>query len=100
MARTRAVNDKDLIDKILGTVEVGRLGREEVYGEGGFLKQLTGRLLGRILEAEMDEHLGYERKSNAGDNSGDSQNGHSDKTVLTETQSAVIKSAMRPERNV
>jgi transposase-like protein len=49
-----------------------------------YLTKLTGRLLSRILEAEMDEHLGYEKNSNAGDNSGDSRNGCSEKTVLTE----------------
>jgi transposase-like protein len=62
------------------------------------LKQLTGRLLSRILEAEMDEHLGYKKNSNAGDNSGDSRNGHSEKTILTENQNAVIQ--VPRERNV
>jgi transposase-like protein len=91
MARTRAVREKDLIGKILDAVKVEGLSREEVLGEGGLLKQLTGRLLSRILEAEMDEHLGYKKNSSAGDNSGDSRNGHSEKTVLTENQSAVIQ---------
>jgi transposase-like protein len=91
MARTRAVSEKDLTGKILDAVGVKGLSREKVLGEGGLLKQLAGRLLSRILEAEMDEHLGYEKNSNTGDNSGDSRNGHSEKTVLTENQSAVIK---------
>ena len=34
----------------------------------------------------MDEHLGYKKHDNAGDNSGDSRNGHSAKTVPTENQ--------------
>jgi transposase-like protein len=38
----------------------------------------------------MTEHLGYEKNSNAGDNSGNSRNGHTEKTVLLENQSAVI----------
>jgi transposase-like protein len=37
--------------------------------------------------SEMDEHLGYEKHSNARD----SRNGYSKKTVLTENQSAVIQ---------
>jgi transposase-like protein len=65
--------------------------QEEVLGQEGLLKQLTGKLLSRIMKAEMDEHLGYEKNSNAGDNSGDSRNGYSEKTVLTENQSAVIQ---------
>jgi hypothetical protein len=54
MARTRAVSEKDLTGKILDAAEVKGPGREEVLGEGGLLKQLTGRLLSRILEAETD----------------------------------------------
>jgi transposase-like protein len=91
MAKTQPVREKDLIGKILDAVEVEGLSREEVLGEGGLLKQLTGRLLSRILEAEMDEHLGYKKNPSVGDNSGDSRNGHSEKTVLTENQSTVIQ---------
>ncbi|GHV89196.1 hypothetical protein AGMMS50267_15560 [Spirochaetia bacterium] len=88
MARTRAVREKDIIDKILDVVEVKGLSREEVLGQSGLLKQLTGRLLNKILEAELErtfgpKHLGYEKNSNAGDNSGDSRNGYSEKTVKT-----------------
>ena len=56
----------------------------------GLIKQLTGRILQRALEAEMTEHLGYEKNSGAGDNSGNSRNGHGEKTVLLENQSATI----------
>ena len=40
---------------------------------------------------EIPEHLGYEKNSNAGDNNGNSRNGHTEKTVLLENQSAVIE---------
>jgi transposase-like protein len=43
-----------------------------------------------VLEAELTEHLGYEKHDKAGDNSGDSRNGHTEKTVFTENQEAVI----------
>jgi transposase-like protein len=39
----------------------------------------------------MTEHLGYEKNSNAGDNSGNSRNGHTEKTVLLENQSTTIE---------
>jgi hypothetical protein len=91
MVRTRAVSENDLTGKIFDAVEVKGLSREEVLGEGGLLKQLTGRLLSRILEAEMDGHLGCEKNSNAGDNSEDRRNGRSEKTILTENRSAVIQ---------
>jgi len=34
-----------------------------------------------MLEAEMDEHLGYEKNSVAGNNSGNSRNGYGKKTI-------------------
>ena len=39
----------------------------------------------------MTGHLGYEKNSNAGDNSGNSRNGHTEKTVLLENQSTTIE---------
>jgi transposase-like protein len=39
----------------------------------------------------MTEHLGYEKNSSAGDNSGNSRNGHTDKTVLLENQSTNVE---------
>ena len=65
--------------------------QEEVLGQNGLIRQLTGRILRRALEGEMDLHLGYERHDPAGDNSGDSRNGHTEKAVLTGEQEAVIQ---------
>jgi transposase-like protein len=39
----------------------------------------------------MTEHLGYEKNSNAGDNSGNSRNGYTEKKVLPENQSTAIE---------
>jgi transposase-like protein len=39
----------------------------------------------------MSGHLGYEKNSNAGDNSGNSRNGHTEKTVLLENQNTTIE---------
>jgi transposase-like protein len=39
----------------------------------------------------MTEHLGYEKNSNAGDNSGNSRNGHTEKTILLENQNTAIE---------
>jgi transposase-like protein len=91
MARNKKVKEKDIIDQMLDTIDFRGLTQAEVVGQGGLIKQLTGRLLQRALEAEMTEHLGYERNSNSGDNSGNSRNGHTEKTVLLENQSATIE---------
>jgi hypothetical protein len=42
------------------------------------------------LEGELDDHLGYSRHAPEGRNSGNSRNGHRDKTVLTEARPVEI----------
>ena len=37
-----------------------------------------------MLEAEMDEHLGYEKNSVSGNNSGNSRNGYGKKTIISD----------------
>jgi transposase-like protein len=91
MAQKKAKAEKDVIDQILDTIDFRGLTQEEVAGKGGLIKQLTGRIVQRALDAEMTEHLGYEKNSNAGDNNGNSRNGYTEKTVLLENQSAVIQ---------
>ncbi len=88
MARKREKKEKDIIGQMLDTIDFRGLTQDEVVGRNGLIKQLTGRLLQKALEAEMTEHLGYEKNSNAGDNSG---NRHTEKTVLLENQSATIE---------
>jgi transposase-like protein len=48
------------------------------------LKQLTKAVLERAMQAELTEHLGYEPHDAAGDNSGNSRNGKSRKTLKGE----------------
>jgi len=56
----------------------------QLLGRGGVLQQLTKRFLEAALEAEMDEHLGYDKHDAAGRNGGNSRNGRRAKTLLTE----------------
>jgi putative transposase len=56
----------------------------ELVGPDGLLSRLTKRVLETALEAEMSEHLGYEKHDPAGRNHGNSRNGIRSKTVLTE----------------
>ena len=69
--------DKDLIDKLLE----GYQKPEDLIGENGLLKQLTKQLLERAMAAEMTEHVGYEKHDAIGNNSGNSRNGKSAKTI-------------------
>jgi putative transposase len=56
----------------------------ELVGPNGLLSQLTKRVLETALEAEMSDHLGYDKHDPVGRNCGNSRNGVRSKTVLTE----------------
>jgi putative transposase len=53
-------------------------------GPGGLLSELTQRVFERALDAQMTDHLGYEHGDKAGHGSGNSRNGRTPKTVLTD----------------
>lgn len=57
---------------------------EDIVGENGLLKQLTKRVLERAMQVEMTDHLGYEKHSPDGNNTGNSRNGTYKKTVKGE----------------
>ncbi|EAO9488577.1 IS256 family transposase, partial [Salmonella enterica] len=45
------------------------------------LKDLFRDTIQQLFEAEMDDHLGYSKLSSDGDDTGNSRNGYSKKTV-------------------
>lgn len=57
---------------------------EDLMGKDGAIKKLIASSIEAMLEAELTEHLGYERYSSAGKNSGNSRNGKSTKTLKNE----------------
>ena len=48
------------------------------------LKRLFAGTIEQMLEAEMDEHLGYDKNSVLGNNSGNSRNGYNHKTITSD----------------
>jgi putative transposase len=54
---------------------------EAMFGQGGLIKMLTKRLLERAMAAELTDHVGYEKHSREGRNTGNSRNGRSKKTL-------------------
>jgi len=54
---------------------------EEMFGSDGLLKALTKALVDGALQAEMTDHLGYEKHAPEGRGSGNSRNGATCKTV-------------------
>ena len=69
--------DLDIIDDLIKDCKT----QEDLFGKGGIFKQIQKAILERALEGEMTTELGYSRHDSAGDNSGNSRNGHSKKTI-------------------
>nr|WP_230557584.1 IS256 family transposase [Rhodococcus sp. I2R] len=80
MAATE-VDQKQLAEQLLAQAKEQGI---ELMGPNGLLNQLTKNVLETALDAEMTEHLGYEKHDAAGRGSGNSRNGTRSKTVLTE----------------
>ncbi len=67
----------DLVDQLLKDYQTP----EDILGEHGLLKQFTKAVLERAMQAELTEHLGYEKHAPEGKNTGNSRNGTSKKTL-------------------
>jgi putative transposase len=76
----RIVSD-GVLDDLMAQVDGGGL---QLTGEGGFLPELVKRVLEAGLQAELTDHLGYEKHDQAGYGSGNSRNGSTPKRLQTE----------------
>lgn len=63
---------------------------EDILGEHGLLKQLTQRLVDRALQAELTTHLGYAPHDRGDTPRGNTRNGKTAKTVLSESGALTI----------
>jgi putative transposase len=70
--------DPKLVDQLLA--EHGHR-PQDIVGDKGLLKQLTKALLERAMQAELTDHLGYEKHDPAGYKSGNSRNGKTPKKL-------------------
>jgi len=77
---TRVEIKTEVIDELLKDYQKP----EDIIGENGLLKRFVKAVLERALNAELTHHLGYEKHDPAGNNSGNSRNGTSGKTVKGE----------------
>lgn len=68
-------------DSIIDELMKGYQNPDDLIGKDGIFRQLQKALIERILEGEMDYHLGYEKNNIKGNNSGNSRNGKAKKTV-------------------
>ena len=69
----------EMLDGLIGEAKT----QGDLFGSGGVLKELSKRLMERMLEAEMTHHLGYEKHDVSGNNTGNSRNGTTSKTLKT-----------------
>jgi putative transposase len=67
----------EMIDELIKNCKTS----EDIFGEGGLIKQFVKSVLERVLQAELTTHLGYEKHEPKGKNSGNSRNGASGKTI-------------------
>jgi hypothetical protein len=77
----RSDEDRELAERLVAEASERGL---DLVGPDGVLTGLTKRVLEAGLEAELTEHLGYDKHAIAGRDGGNSRNGTRPKTVLTE----------------
>jgi putative transposase len=90
----RPLVDDELADQLLDRAQAGGA---ELLGPDGLLSQVTKAVLERALAEEMSGHLGYEKHDPAGRGSGNSRNGMTPKTVLTDV--GAVDLAVPRDRN-
>src|SRR6266568_7212848 len=79
----REVRDR-LADEVIDELLAGARTQEEIVGPGGLLAQLTKRLVERAMDAELTDHLGYERGQAPPGGAGNARNGSTPKTLRTD----------------
>ena len=77
----RELFDEEMLDRLMAASDERGLA---LTGEGGFLPEMIKAVLERGMDAELSDHLGYERGDRAGHGSGNSRNGTTPKNVATE----------------
>jgi hypothetical protein len=79
--------DAGLLDELMARVGDGEL---TLTGQGGFLPEMVKAVLDRGLQAELTDHLGYEKGDPAGRGSPNSRNGTTPKTLASEVGSVPL----------
>ncbi|MBB4930576.1 transposase-like protein [Lipingzhangella halophila] len=74
-------SDEDLVNELMAKAKAEGV---DMVGENGLLSRLTKTTLENVLEAEMDEHLGYAKHERSDQGGANARNGARAKTVTTE----------------
>jgi transposase-like protein len=81
------IND-EVVKQALDLISEKHTGLSSLFSEGGLLKQLTKGLVERALQAEMKEHLGFDKYEHK--HSDNFRNGQTSKSLITESGSFKI----------
>ena len=73
-----------LLDGMIDELIAGKRGEREILGQEGVLGEITRRMVQRALEEELTEHLGYPAGHAPPGGAGNSRNGGTPKTLLTD----------------
>jgi len=77
-------NGGRLSDEVIDGLLAGAATEEEIVGPGGLLAQLTKRLVERAMEVELTDHLGYEPHAEPPGGAGNTRNGSTPTTLITD----------------
>jgi len=80
----KRADGEQIPDEVIDALLAGASTEEEIAGPGGLLAQLTRRLVERAMEVELTDHLGYEPHAEPPGGTGNTRNGTSPKTLITE----------------
>jgi putative transposase len=71
-------------DEVIDELLAGAKTEAEIVAPGGLLAELTRRLVERAMDAELTEHLGYEPHAEPPGGAGNTRNGGTPKTLITD----------------
>jgi putative transposase len=80
----RVPSDRRISDEVIDELLAGASTEEEIAGPGGLLAELTKRLVERAMEVELTDHVGYEPHAEPPGGAGNTRNGSTPKTLITE----------------
>src|SRR6187200_848562 len=76
--------DRRISDEVIDELLAGASTEEEIAGPGGLLAELTKRLVERAMEVELTDHVGYEPHAEPPGGTGNTRNGSTPKTLITD----------------
>jgi hypothetical protein len=77
-------SDRRISNEVIDELLDGASTEEEIAGPGGLLAELTKRLVERAMEVELTDHVGYEAHQEPPGGGGNTRNGTTPKTLITE----------------